>query len=316
MKVDADGVLWAATTLGLVRFDIANESVKTYTVEDGLPINSTCSVEIASDGKIWVSTDDGLTCFNPEKGTFDNYHIEDGLQGNEFSVKSSYSQDGILYFGGINGLTLFRPSDVGKQVGMEKVELRMVDFYVNGKPVHAGDRSGHYTIIDRWFPMVDEVNLSHRDKSFSIELSTMSFSNRRVTYYYCINNGDWIALEYGQNRISFINMETGTYRIRMKAEAYGESSEVKELTVMVHPVWYLSTLAVMVYFVLLLFIFYVVLLQVKEHFKAKRILEKHRQVEELNEARIQFFMNISHEIRTPDDAYSQSAYEVDEVGQR
>ena len=51
MKVDADGVLWAATTLGLVRFDIANESVKTYTVEDGLPINSTCSVEIASDGK-------------------------------------------------------------------------------------------------------------------------------------------------------------------------------------------------------------------------------------------------------------------------
>ena len=60
MKVDADGVLWAATTLGLVRFDIANESVKTYTVEDGLPINSTCSVEIASDGKIWVSTDDGL----------------------------------------------------------------------------------------------------------------------------------------------------------------------------------------------------------------------------------------------------------------
>ena len=53
MKVDADGVLWAATTLGLVRFDIANESVKTYTVEDGLPINSTCSVEIASDGKIW-----------------------------------------------------------------------------------------------------------------------------------------------------------------------------------------------------------------------------------------------------------------------
>ena len=299
MKVDADGVLWAATTLGLVRFDIANESVKTYTVEDGLPINSTCSVEIASDGKIWVSTDDGLTCFNTEKGTFDNYHIEDGLQGNEFSVKASFSQDGMLYFGGINGLTLFRPSDVGKQAGMEKVELRMVDFYVNGKPVHAGDRSGHYTIIDRWLPLADEVNLSHRDKSFSIELSTMSFSNRRVTYYYCINNGDWIALEYGQNRISFINMETGTYRIRMKAEAYGESSEVKELTVMVHPVWYLSPLAVMVYFVLLLFIFYVVLLQVKEHFKAKRILEKHRQVEELNEARIQFFMNISHEIRTP-----------------
>ncbi len=30
MKVDADGVLWAATTLGLVRFDIANESEDLY----------------------------------------------------------------------------------------------------------------------------------------------------------------------------------------------------------------------------------------------------------------------------------------------
>ncbi len=89
------------------------------------------------------------------------------LQGNEFSVKSSYSQDGILYFGGINGLTLFRPSD-GEASGDGESGLRMVDFYVNGKPVHAGDRSGHYTIIDRWFPMVDEVNL---------------FSSRQVVQY-------------------------------------------------------------------------------------------------------------------------------------
>ena len=76
-----------------------------------------------------------------------------------------------------------------------------------------------------------------------------------------------------QNRISFVNMEAGTYRIRIKAEAYGESSDVKELTVKVHPVWYLSPLAVMVYCVLFLFICYMVFCKSKSTSKPNGFLK-------------------------------------------
>lgn len=118
MEIGEDGVLWVATSIGLVRFDVKDGSMKSYTAADGLPTNSLCSIERDAGGKVWVGTDDGLACFNPAKETFDNYRIEDGLQGNEFGAKASYAQNGLLYFGGINGLTCFRPSDVGKRDGV------------------------------------------------------------------------------------------------------------------------------------------------------------------------------------------------------
>lgn len=299
MKAGAGGVVWAATSDGLVRFDAAAGRMRTYTVADGLPVNSTCSVEIAPDGKVWTGTDDGLSCFDPKRETFRNYHVEDGLQGNEFGVKASFSQGGILYFGGTGGLTMFRPSDVERRRGTGKTELRLVDFYVGGRPVHAGDRSGGYVITDCRFASAREVNLSHRDKSFSIELCAGSFSGGPVTYSYSINGGPWTRIEHGRNIISFVNMDAGTYRVRMKAEARGVPSPVRELTVRVHPVWYLSPQAFAVYALLLLLACYVAVVQIREHLKARRILSEHRRTEELNEARIQFFMNISHEIRTP-----------------
>lgn len=299
MKMDAAGNIWVATTKGLGCMDTDGNDLKMLTTENGLANDFVNSIEIVPDGKVWASTDNGISCYNPVTKTFENYRIIDGLQGNEFSCRASLFQNGLVYFGGINGISYFRPTDIGKKEEIAKVRLRLIDFYVDGKPVHGGDRSGRYTIIDKWFPLVDEVNLSHNDKSFGIELSAMSFNNRRVAYYYAVDNGDWIALEEGQNRISFIDMEPGKHRIRMKAESYGNESEVKELRVVIHPAWYLSPLAKVIYCVLLLFALYLLSVQLKERYKARQILAKHRQTEELNEARIQFFMNISHEIRTP-----------------
>lgn len=299
MKMDAYGMLWVATTVGLVRFDVSDGSSVTYTSEDGLPSSAVNSLEISPEGRIWVGTDAGLSCFNPLKETFENYHIGDGLQGNEFTAQASCSMNGRMYFGGINGLTYFRSSDVGKRGGTRKTDLRLVDFYINGRRVHADDRSGRYTVMSGWLPEVETVNLAHGENSFAIELSTMSFINSNVTYHYCVNNSAWMTLEHGQNRISMVNMEPGTYRIRVKAEVYGGESDVRELTVVVHAPLLLSPLMRWVYFILFLFLCYVVYRQVDEHIKAKRTLENHRRTEELNEARVQFFMNISHEIRTP-----------------
>lgn len=298
IKFDDAGMLWAATTKGLSSIDLKSEIITSYTTSDGLPVNSTGSLQIVKD-KIWIGTDNGLACFKTKEKLFENYTVSDGLQGNEFSKNASYALNGTLYFGGINGLTYFDPADIDKSETDHVPDLRIVDFYVNGKVTHADDVSGKYEISDKWIPLAEKIELAHADNSFSIELSSMSLLNRNVAYLYRINNGDWMALNPPQNIISFVNMPPDTYDISIKAKAYGKLSEEKNITIVIHPAWYRSTPAFLFYVFVFLLICYVIFRQIKQNIKDKEEIRKHEQAEQLNEARIKFFMNISHEIRTP-----------------
>ena len=42
-----------------------------------------------------------------------NYYVSDGLQGNEFYKNASFKdKQGIIWFGGMNGITYFNPQDI------------------------------------------------------------------------------------------------------------------------------------------------------------------------------------------------------------
>lgn len=297
-----DGTVWFATSRGLF-CQHADGSMKSYTVADGLPDNHVSSIQLVEHGNvlatIWVGTDKGLCCIDPAKGMINNFFISDGLQGNEFCNNSSAQRDGILFFGGINGLNYFNPNKIDQGYASRMKDFRIVDFYLLGTPVYCGQKSGSYDILTDWISDVKEVNLCHSDNTFSLEMSGMNLIASHTAYEYCVNNGDWISLGEGQNRISFTNMSPGTYFIRIRAVGYNQQSDEKSIRIVIHPAWYDSPLAYIIYILLLLAIGYFVYLQVKERMAARKVLMEHKQEEELNEARIQFFMNISHEIRTP-----------------
>lgn len=51
--------------------------------------------------------------FNLNTHTFSNFYADDGLQGNEFSKNASFADhNGILWFGGTNGITYFNPQEI------------------------------------------------------------------------------------------------------------------------------------------------------------------------------------------------------------
>lgn len=296
----ADGtVVWAATNMGLVKVDAKTLDLHTYTTGDGLPINSITSLCV-ENGNLWIGTDFGLSCMDVKDETFTNFFSDDGLQSNEFCRGAVMAQKGRLYFGGIGGITYFDRDlmEVWKSEGRQ-LRLKMVDIYVGGKVVHKGDLSGSYEMLGGLLDECGRVDVCHSDNNLTLELCVGGVINQHVTYEYSINGGQWINQGGHNDRIIFNNQEPGTYHIRLRAYVFGTQSDERELVVVVHPAWYASLWAKIVYFLLFCVLCWLVYEYVKRQMRLRRIMARNRQQRELNEARVQFFMNISHEIRTP-----------------
>ena len=64
LAIDRSGLLWMATTNGLVRFDRMREQYTTYDQRHGLPDNAVHDILEDRDGRLWVSTAGGLSRFD------------------------------------------------------------------------------------------------------------------------------------------------------------------------------------------------------------------------------------------------------------
>jgi signal transduction histidine kinase len=106
--------LWIGTFGGgLNRMDLKTNKVKHYTTEDGLANNIIFAILQDENNNLWLSTDRGISKFDPENETFKNYFKTDGLQDDHFFWGAAYkTKKGELFFGGINGMNSFFPSEI------------------------------------------------------------------------------------------------------------------------------------------------------------------------------------------------------------
>ena len=291
--------IWVGTSQGLKQLNPQTQKVRKYTISDGLPSNSISAIEGDANGNLWISTNFGISRFNPSTQTFVNFYASDGLQGNEFSKGVSFaSTKGEIIFGSTSGITYFNPGEITSP--NKKPEIRITDFYVHDKAVRLGMKSGRYDIVTTSVTNSDKFHLSHKDNSFSIELSAMEFySPERISYSYTFNSNTWVNLQSGVNRISFSELTPGIYHFQVKARDYNSYSEIKKLTIIISPPWYVSWWAKTIYCLTAVIITIFIIVQIRQRYRARQEMLEHIHAEQLNEAKLQLFINISHEIRTP-----------------
>src|SRR3546814_4226155 len=116
----------------------------------------------------------------------------------------------------------------------------------------------------------------------------MDFSDsERTVFGYSVNGNEWVSLRPATNRITFEDLKAGTHKLRVRAATASASSGIKEVTVIVHPVWYLCGVAKAIYLVVVLLIGFVVFRMVQHR---KRI----RSEEHTSE--LQSLMRISYAV--------------------
>ena len=298
---DKKGDIWAGTSDGLFHFDKQTQAIKQFTQADGLPNNVICGIGEDENKYIWLSTCTGISRFNPTKGEFVNYNAQDGLQGNEFFRGASFQDNnGRIYFGGVNGITAFNPSDI---VDIERnLPVYITDFSIFQQSISANTLSDGKAIIST--PVIDanEFKLSHEDNTFSISFATMTFDNtNQIAYKYRIKEmyDTWMITEPGQNKVTYNNLPPGRYTFEVFASTTNSNPLIRTISIVIAPPWYLSWWAYLIYILFILFIIAGIINYIRMRLIHRHQLIEQRHSDEIKDAKLQFFINISHEIRTP-----------------
>ncbi len=296
-----DGKVWIGTNCGLYVYDPATGKMEHYTESDGLPSNVICAMLEDDKNFVWISTYHGVSRFTPLSRQFVNFDAGDGLQGNEFTHGVSCRDNmGKLYFGGTNGYTTFHPYDI---VLPDKGRKPMItQFDVMGASSNSKSRSSAQKITGLEIWNAKEVYLDSDENTFSIAFSTMSFDNpHKTSYEYRIleHGKEWTPTEPGESRCTFNNLPPGTYHFEVREAGASTLDAIRALTINVSAPWYRTWWMIVVYCIIGICILWLVYRQWSENQRRQKEELKVKHAEDIMEARLQFFTNIAHEIRTP-----------------
>jgi signal transduction histidine kinase/ligand-binding sensor domain-containing protein/DNA-binding response OmpR family regulator len=293
------GKVRIGTNDGLFCYDLTTHQMEHHGIESGMADNGISSIEEDHQGNLWIATDHGLCCVNTRTKTVNSYYVDNGLQSNEFSDGASWlASNGTLIFGGLGGVTWFDPKEIKDRAW--KAEVKLTGFSVNGEAATPATMSGFWKITDTPVISSNRFTLSSGDNSFAIQLSTLTYDNpEHIVYHYRINNDEWVRLQPGINEITFGHMSPGNYNFCVVAEQNGSVTPERCFTVVIHAPWYRTPLAYCIYLLAVAALFWWYRRQHRRKEQDRLRLQEHIHAEEMADAKLKFFMNISHEVRTP-----------------
>lgn len=296
--------LWLLTLGGgFCRYLPATDSFERYGMEDGFPGNTFYKMVDDERGNLWLTTNSGLVRFNPDTGRKRVYTTANGLLSNQFNFQSGFrDRQGRIYLGSIKGLITFRPETFRENDFVPPVVI--TGFYLWGKRQQAGVPGSP---LRKDINETERIELKADQNSFALQVAALSYQApelNRLEYRLEGDDGEWHAVGPGA-RINYSNLPYGSYTLHIRgSNSDGRwNPQERVLHIRILPPFYLSVWAKAVYLLLAAGLAIGIMMGVRRRAQQKqqRAMEafEREKERELYRAKIDFFTNVAHEIRTP-----------------
>jgi signal transduction histidine kinase/ligand-binding sensor domain-containing protein/DNA-binding response OmpR family regulator len=130
---DSEGVIWIGSFGGLNSINQAGRIDSLHWVNKELPSTLVYKVIGSSHNRLWCSTPEGIVRIDKKDKQIRLYDETDGIKTHDFTEGAGFcDQNGILFFGGVNGISFFHPDSIKTSRQLPGLFVESVS--VNGHP--------------------------------------------------------------------------------------------------------------------------------------------------------------------------------------
>lgn len=313
IQEDSNGTIWVGThNNGLMYMDLALNHLRMPDTEARLSDVIIRGIVEDNGGNLWVSgqdnimkiSQDSLPAAGPGLLKVTNFGIGYWPGATEYLNPAVKTANGDILFGGINGIMRFSPRTMSNNTVPPKVTL--TGMLIKNIPVDVGAENSP---LKESVTYTSKITLNHDQAYFTLHFAALNYiSSESNQFAYMMEglHGDnkWHYVGH-QTSATFTNLDPGNYTFKVKAANNDGvwSTSPTCLRIRVLPpfwkTWYAYLSYGLIISGLLLWYYYYNLrttLLRDEIMKQHVIREKER---ELTKNKMDFFTNISHDIKTP-----------------
>ncbi|KAA8479171.1 two component regulator with propeller domain [Arcticibacter tournemirensis] len=286
---DARGDVWVGVNNnGLRKYSKQGKLIHAYSEADGLSDNNVVGILQDDRNTLWISTGNGLCRFNISNNTFTSYTEADGLEGNIFNHNSYYkSKGGAMFFGGYNGFISFFPENIEINQAPPPVYITKLKFNDDKGLTDEEERRLKSETAGR------EVKLRYDQNLFTIDFAALNYIKAsKNTYKYLLKGYDKGWNTTGVPSAVYSNVPPGNYQFIVQGSnndnIWGKPAT---LNIVISPPFWKTWWAYTLYVLLVAGLIFLI----SRYFFLRALYKKNQ---ELTQLKLNFFTNISHEIRT------------------
>lgn len=301
---DRAGRIWVGTGNGLDYYDTRTRKFTHALQHTELSAMLVSAITDDDQGNLWISHKNGITRLDFHTLATRTYAVQDGLQSREFSDGAVFKNtaDHQLYFGSNAGVNYFNPDNITPDTIAPKTVF--TELQVLNHSVEVNQKVNGRVLLTRPLHLTSELILNYQDKSFAIEFAALHFASpQNIQYAYKLEgfDKDWTITDASRRQATYANLKPGSYTFLVKSRnsdgIWNEAPATLQITV--KPPFWATNFAWCVYALLAAGAIVLYHNYTTRYNRMQReVLVKTRE-QELYQEKLQFFTNISHEVKTP-----------------